>query len=64
MSKKKVEEKVAAILTIKRASDMTPKGRWQVAAWLHDQADLLADNGANYSPLFRARYWYNDKAKT
>jgi hypothetical protein len=57
MSKKtKSEDKVAAILTIKNAADMAPKGRRAVAEWLHEKADALIYRGNDFSPTWRARY--------
>jgi len=48
----------AAILTIKCAADMTPRGRKAIAAWLRQQADHLQQDGAVYGPRFTARYLY------
>ena len=53
-------EKTAAIVTIKRASDMTPGGRKTIADWLRACADNLEKDGADYSEQFRARYIYQD----
>ena len=52
----KSELKSAAILTIKDASNMTKSGRKNVADWLRNQADLLEEDGWNFSKAFRARY--------
>lgn len=51
-------EKSAAVLTIKDAPDMTPRGRREVAAWLRQQADFLVSDGEHFAPRFRARYLY------
>lgn len=48
----------AAILTIKRADEMTEQGRREVAAWLKQAAEHLVEHGENYQKLFTARYWY------
>jgi hypothetical protein len=53
-------EKSAAIVTIRRAADMTTKGRRQVVAWLRKQADFLEQYSKELSPRFCARYLYND----
>jgi chromosomal replication initiation ATPase DnaA len=48
----------AAILTIKDAANMTPKGRRQVADWLRRQAKDLLSLGDQYDKTLRARYLY------
>lgn len=53
-------EKSAAIVTIKRAGDMTRRGRKAIAKWLRQQADSLEEHGDEYSDRFRARYLYRD----
>lgn len=50
--------KSAAILTIHRASNMTPKGRMAIAGWLRHQAKLLIRYGSQYSRRFTGRYLY------
>lgn len=52
------KEKSAAILTIKDAPRMTPKGRREVAAWLRMHANYLVKYGHEYSPRFTGRYLY------
>lgn len=51
-------EKTAAVLTIKNAADMSPKGRREIADWLREQAKTLEAEGVQYSSRFRARYLY------
>lgn len=53
-------EKSAAILTIKDASDMTPKGVKEIAAWIRKQADMLEKHSGELAGTFRARYLYGD----
>lgn len=51
----------AAILTLKKPGEMTPKGRAQIAAWLRKQAANLLRYGKDYNDTgdFRARYLHN-----
>lgn len=58
---KKSRLKVAATLTVHRASDMTPLGRKQVAQWLREQARFLVRSGADYSRRYTARYYYRER---
>lgn len=58
---KKFKEHTAATFTIHRASDMTPVGRKEIAAWLRKQAANLVKHGANYSKRVTARYLYWSK---
>ena len=51
-------DKSAAILTIKRAPDMSPSGRRAIAKWLKSCAALLLKEGKNLGPRFTARYLY------
>lgn len=53
-------EKSAAILTIKDAAKMTPKGRRDIAAWLRARAKDLVEVGSQLHSTFRARYIYED----
>lgn len=57
---KKVEkEKCAAVLTIYRPGEMSPKGRKAIAAWLRDKADHFEAEGDKYDDKrFTARYLY------
>jgi len=52
------KKKSAAILTIKRAARMTPRGRKDIAAWLRRQASFLEKHAKEYSERFTARYLY------
>lgn len=52
-------EKVAAYITIRRAADMTMRGRKRVADWLRRAADDLEKSGHEYSARFVNRYWVN-----
>jgi hypothetical protein len=62
MTKKtKSEDKVAATVTIYRASDMTKKGRKSIAAWIRRQARYLECLGGlrrDYAKTYRARCLY------
>lgn len=54
-----MSEKSAAILTIKGAGRMSPKGRKAIVAWLRRQASFLAQHSKDYSTgRFTARYLY------
>ncbi len=48
----------AAIVTIRRAHDMTPRGRSALAKWLRQQARFLEQYGAELGSRFTARYLY------
>lgn len=50
--------KSAAIITIKDAANMSPKGRKAIAAWMRRQAEFLEKHAKELSPTFRARYLY------
>ena len=50
--------KSAAIVTIKDAARMTPKGRRDIARWLRRQAHFLEKYAKELSPRFTARYLY------
>lgn len=52
------KEQTAAILTIRRANEMTKKGRRAVAEWLRKQAFTLEEHGKLLSSRFTARYRY------
>jgi len=54
----KRKEKTAAIVTIFNASDMTKKGRRQIALWLKARANDLLQHGDELAGRFRARYLY------
>ena len=49
---------IAARFTVRRASEMTPKGRKQIAKWLRDEAVKLDRDGADYSATFVSRFWF------
>ena len=51
-------DKSAAIVTVFKASDMTPKGRKNVVKWLKQQADFIDKYPKELSPRFTARYLY------
>jgi hypothetical protein len=55
---KELKLKSAAVLTIKRADEMTPAGRKAIAAWLRRHAAMLLKDGKDYAPTFRGRYLY------
>lgn len=50
--------KTAATINIINPSDMTAKGRKEIAAWLKRQAQHLEKHGDQYAKRFRARYLY------
>lgn len=50
--------KSAAVITIHRASRMTPSGRKRIANWLRQQAKFLTVYGKEFSGRFTARYLY------
>lgn len=52
------KDKSAAVVTIKGAQRMTPKGRREIAAWLRMHASYLVQHGHEYSPRFTGRYLY------
>lgn len=54
----KPKEKSAAIVTIRNASEMTKRGRKQIANWLRKHADWLEESGHHYSARFTGRYLY------
>jgi hypothetical protein len=49
----------AAVLTIFDASEMTPKGKCDIARWLRRQARFLTMHGYEMSKRFTARYMYD-----
>jgi hypothetical protein len=58
-TKRKTKEKSAAVISIFAASEMTPKGRREIAAWLRRHADMLVKEGKKYtSGRFTGRYLY------
>lgn len=57
-----MKEHSAAIITVKRASDMTKTGRRAIAKWLRRHADLLEREGHVYASRFTGRYIYRGKA--
>jgi hypothetical protein len=63
MTKKKSVKPVmksAATLTIRRAADMSPQGRKDIATWLRKQASDLLKYADNYSAEVRANYWFEE----
>lgn len=58
MKKTPRKEKSAAVLTVRMADEMTPKGRREVAAWLRRQAAMLVKEGPNYAKRYTGRYLY------
>ena len=49
-------EMVRAILTVRRAAEMHPELRKDIATWLRRQATYLEKDASYYAPVFRARY--------
>lgn len=58
--KTKRKTQSAAVLTIRRAADMTPEGRERIAKWLRKMATFLLQHGSEMSDGFRATYGYVD----
>ena len=56
------KEKSAAILTVHRISDMTPKGRKDIIKWLESQIDNIKKYHKNpgFASRYTARYLYTD----
>jgi len=52
------KQKASAIITIRDADKMTPRGRRAVAAWMVRQAGFLTKFGRELSPRFTARFLY------
>lgn len=48
----------AARVVILRGSDMTPRGRREIAAWLRRQAKFLENHGDEMASRFTARWLY------
>ena len=48
----------AATVTIRKAADMTPARRKNVARWLREQARFLERHASELSPRFTARLLY------
>jgi hypothetical protein len=53
--------KSAATLVIHRASEMTPKGRENIAKWLRKQGAALINDGHLYSKITTIKYLYKEK---
>jgi hypothetical protein len=51
-------QRVAAVITIRRAAYMTPQGRKAIAKWLRQHAADLLRHGGDYSARFVGRYLY------
>jgi hypothetical protein len=56
VSVKRQAAKPPAMLTIRRAGDMTPEGRKAIANWLRMHANMLLKEGTKYVPVFRGQY--------
>jgi hypothetical protein len=54
---KELDLEVAATFSVRRAADMTAKGRAAVAEWFRSKASELEDEGYSYAPRYVARYW-------
>lgn len=54
-------EKVAAKVIIHRGSDMTKRGRKQIANWLRRQAAFLESHGDQMANRFTASWRYSDE---
>jgi len=55
---KRSKEQSAAIITVRRANEMTKRGRKYIADWLRHHADMLEEHGKEYSSRFTGRYIY------
>ena len=51
-------ERTAAIVTVFRAEEMTPRGRRDIARWLQKQAALLLAHSDQLAGRYTARYLY------
>jgi hypothetical protein len=59
---KKPDVKAAATLVIHRRDKLSEEGRKDISMWLFRQAmDLWASNPIDYSPEFKATYWYTPR---
>ncbi len=54
----KRKDEAAAIVTIRRPSEMTARGRKDIAAWLRRQARFLETHAHQMADRFTARYMY------
>ena len=60
----KSKKQSAATVTIRRAGEMTPRGRKDIAIWLRHVASAVIKHGPNMAKRFTASYRYRiDKAK-
>jgi hypothetical protein len=51
-----MEETIHAVLTIHKASEMTPARRREIAEWLRKEAKDILRGGDEYAARYRARY--------
>ena len=57
MKNRKIQPtRTVAVVTVREAANMTPKGRRAVAKWLREKADDVELHGKNLSKRFTARY--------
>ena len=59
----KENERVAATITIRRASEMTDRGRRAVASWIQDQALTLLGQAEQLSSRYTAKFRYRERIK-
>lgn len=52
-----MNEQKMAVLTLHRASDLTPKTKAWLAAWLRDKANEIEHGHEPYAKVFRASAW-------
>lgn len=55
-----MKDRSAAIITIRHASQMTKRGKKQVADWMRKQAEFLEQDGNQFAARFTARYMYRN----
>lgn len=56
-----MREKIAAKLTIDKASKMTVSGRKEIAKWLLEHSKMITREGHKYSDRFTGKYLYFEK---
>jgi len=54
----KATHPAAAVITVRDANTMTPRGRKAIAAWMRQQARFLEQHGNEFSRRFTAHYMY------
>ena len=56
-----MSEKAAAVITVHRIPEMTEKGRFEIASWLHRMADWIQETPPEeFNKKLQCRYLYGD----